>query len=280
MRRNIQISGSAGLPILLDLFFPGSQGLRPLVIFSHGFKGFKDWGHFDLVAKSFCAHGLVFLKFNFSHNGTTTNDPLNFGDLEAFGRNNYIIELNDLGRVIDWIVSNASEYRIDAEKIYLLGHSRGGGISILKANEDRRVKKLATWASVCDLLNRNRPSTIKKWKNEGVIYAANARTGQQMPLYYQFHQTILDHKKRLDVETAARQLKVPFLIVHGDADEAVPINEAGHLHKLAQRSVLLRIPGGNHTFGASHPWHSHELPADANNVVRQTIGFFSEEPAS
>ncbi|WP_435524823.1 hypothetical protein [Chryseobacterium indoltheticum] len=37
------------------------------------------------------------VKFNFSHNGTTVEDPENFADLEAFGNNNYSKELSDLG---------------------------------------------------------------------------------------------------------------------------------------------------------------------------------------
>ena len=77
---------------------------QPLVIFCHGFKGFKDFGCWDLVAKAFVEAGLAFVKFNFSYNGTTVDDPLNFGDLEAFGQNNFSIELDDLGAVIDFML--------------------------------------------------------------------------------------------------------------------------------------------------------------------------------
>jgi uncharacterized protein len=182
VQRNISIPGSASLPILLDLFYKPTGQPKPVVIFSHGFKGFKDWGHFDLVAEAFAGEDLAFIKFNFSHNGTTPEDPLNFGDLGAFGKNNYIIELQDLKLVMDWVHENKVLHEeLDPRRIYLLGHSRGGGISILKAGEDQRVKKLCTWASVSTLVNRNKKKTIDTWKREGVVYAHNARTGQQMP---------------------------------------------------------------------------------------------------
>ena len=126
----------------LDVFYNNNQVAKPIVIFSHGFKGFKDWGHFEALFKQFAEAGFVFIKFNFSHNGTTANDPLNFVDLEAFGHNNYLIELDDLKLVMDWSLSNDHlKSEIDSHKLYLLGHSRGGGITILKAGEDSRVKK-------------------------------------------------------------------------------------------------------------------------------------------
>src|SRR4051812_24773219 len=102
VKKNIVIDGSAGKPVSLDIFYLKDQKPKPIVIFSHGFKGFKDWGHFDMVAERFASAGLIFIKFNFSHNGVTVQDPLNFGDLEAFGNNNYTIELDDLKKVMDW----------------------------------------------------------------------------------------------------------------------------------------------------------------------------------
>ena len=78
--QNIAIAGSANKHILLDVFYNNTGVAKPIVIFSHGFKGFKDWGHFETVAKQFADAGFVFIKFNFSHNGTTPTDPLNCGD--------------------------------------------------------------------------------------------------------------------------------------------------------------------------------------------------------
>ena len=69
----------------------------------------------------------MFVKFNFSHNGTTLENPSDFKDLESFGNNNFSKELYDLDKVISWICS-----KFKCPEITLLGHSRGGGISMLK----------------------------------------------------------------------------------------------------------------------------------------------------
>ena len=274
--KNISIEGSREKPILLDVYYKDNGESKPIVIFSHGFKGFKDWGHFAAVAQQFAEADFVFIKFNFSHNATTPEDPLNFGDLEAFGNNNYIIELDDLKLVIDWSLSNEQlKNEIDANQLYLLGHSRGGGISILKAGEDNRVKKVVTWAAVSDFVNRNKQRTIDTWKTDGVVYAMNGRTKQNMPLYYQFYETIVNNKERLNINHAVKRLEIPFLIIHGTADEAVAFHDAEELKKSAKYGTLIKIENGDHTFGAKHPFEGI-LPMQAKEVIEKTIEFLKK----
>ena len=120
---NIVIAGSVGKPILIDITFKANAQPKQVVVFCHGFKGFKDWGPFNKIATHFAEKDIVFVKFNFSYNGTTTDDPLNFVDLKAFGNNNFCKELDDLSLVLDWIEgSNELKGEIDISKISLLGH--------------------------------------------------------------------------------------------------------------------------------------------------------------
>ncbi|MBC7391036.1 MAG: hypothetical protein H7329_17655, partial [Opitutaceae bacterium] len=76
----------------------------------------------NLIAQQFAEVGFAFVKFNFSHNGTTPDNPEEFVDLEAYAENNYTIQLDDLGRVIDWCFSAENQYEedIDANNIYFL----------------------------------------------------------------------------------------------------------------------------------------------------------------
>ena len=99
------ITSQRNKDITLDINFAKIKN-SPLVIFSHGFKGFKDWGPFNTVSNIFAQSGLNFLKFNFSHNGFSSENPNEFTDLEAFGNNNITIELEDLESVIKWSCQN------------------------------------------------------------------------------------------------------------------------------------------------------------------------------
>ena len=272
---NIIINGSKEKSITLDVFYTPTNKPKPIVVFIHGFKGFKDWGHFNQIAATFAKEDFVFIKFNFSYNGTTPENPIVFDDLEAFGNNNYIIELSDLNLVIDWIINNKDlSQEIDIESINLIGHSRGGGIAILNAGENKLIKKIVTWASVSNFINRHQPNTISTWKETGVVYTANTRTKQQMPLYYQFYETIQNNRERFDIIKTAKQLTIPFLIIHGTADEAVSINDAKELNLACKHSELLIIKDGDHTFGVKHPFNQTEIPEQATKVIQQTINFF------
>src|ERR1700749_2742894 len=122
------IPGANGRGMPADLTFDSRHKHAPLVIFAHGFKGFKDWGSHNLVAQYFAEHGFRFLKFNFSHNGTTVSHPTEFFDLIAFADNTFSIELDDLASVISFACGGAAMPR--EHGVYLIGHSMGGGISI------------------------------------------------------------------------------------------------------------------------------------------------------
>ena len=271
---NIIIEGSKNKPISIDLFYTPNGKPKPLVIFVHGFKGFKDWGHFNLVAKTFAEAECVFVKFNFSYNGTTPKNPLVFDDLEAFGNNNYIIELDDLELVMNWVLNKLSlSQEIDKTNVTLIGHSRGGGIAILKAAEDKRVTKIITWAAVSDFINRNKQNTLNSWKEKGVVHTFNMRTNQQMPLYYQFYETIQNNKERLNIVNAAKKLTIPFLIIHGTADEAVSFEDAIELHDTCEQSEIIKLEGAGHTFGAKHPFEGTEFSESADSVIQSSISF-------
>ena len=276
VHQHIITSGSQQKPIAIDVSYLSNNQQKPLVLFVHGFKGFKDWGHFNVMANYFAEKNFVFAKFNFSHNGTTIQNPLEFDDLDAFGENNYLFELDDIDAVLNNLLSNDQlKNDIDTTSVYLIGHSRGGAISIIKAFEDSRIKKIATWAAVSDIVTRNSAKTIETWKEKGVVYTYNGRTKQQMPLNIQFYNTIIANKNRLHVTQAASQLTIPFLIIHGTNDEAVKEADAHQLHESCKHSQLCIIENANHTFDGKHPWIETHLPKDANIIIDKTIAFFN-----
>ncbi len=262
-------------PILIDSFFTETTAQQPVVIFCHGYKGFKDWGAWDLMAKQIANAGHCFIKFNFSHNGGTVEDPIDFPDLEAFGNNNFTKELDDLGDVIDWAQETFENHpNVDTKQITLIGHSRGGGIVIIKASEDSRISKLITLASVSDFGKRMAtPEALETWKNEGVMYVLNGRTKQQMPHYYQFYEDFKANEDRLHIESAEKRLTIPHLIIHGDNDTSVKINEAHALHKWNPDSRLKVIEGADHVFNVKHPWEHEELSKEFQEVTEEMIEF-------
>lgn len=275
-QKNIPLPGLHGRPIVTDIIYPSQGGKKPVLLFCHGYKGFKDWGVWELMAEAFAAKGYAFVKFNFSHNGGTLEQPIDFPDLDAFGRNTFSKELDDLGVVLDWL-SNADHElaaHLNQEDISLLGHSRGGGTAIIGASEDDRVKRLITLASVSDFAARfPQGEAFEAWKNAGVGYVTNARTGQQMPHLFSFYEDFQANEKRLTISRAVKNLKKPFLIIHGTQDSTVAVDNAEHLKEWQPEAELLLLQGSDHVFGASHPWEEDQLPEDFKKIVKAVESF-------
>ncbi|WP_375241751.1 alpha/beta hydrolase family protein [Lacinutrix sp.] len=262
--------------IVMDVFFNKTKKPKPLVIFCHGYKGFKDWGSWNLVAEAFKQANLFFVKFNFSHNGGTIENPIDFPDLDAFAENNYTRELDDLESVLNFLLSKKNSYKeeIDTKNVTVIGHSRGGGISILKASEDSRITKLITWASVCDFAKRTATiGDLDQWKKAGVKYVLNGRTKQNMPLNYQFYENFKANEARLDIKASVKKLNIPYLIIHAKDDASVKYNEAESLHLWNKNSELFSVENANHVFNSKHPWEGIGLPEALQLVVNKSISF-------
>ena len=268
------IDGSRSKKILIDVNFNHNFKKKPIVIFSHGFKGFKDWGPFNKMAENFSEKNFFFIKFNFSYNGTSIENPNDFVDLDAFGNNNFSIELDDLNLVINWINDNSKfSNEIDTNNINLLGHSRGGAISILKSNEDSRINKVISWASPSNFINRMDKSKLDTWEKSGVAYIFNSRTNQNMPLFYQFYEDCITNKKRIDIENACRNLTVPHLAIHGTEDPTVDIKDVNDFKNWNLKTIVHKIKDANHVFGVSHPFNEKSFPSHFMEVLEKTFEF-------
>ena len=275
--KNIIVDGIHQKPIVTDVFYEETNQQKPIVIFCHGYKGFKDWGAWNLIAESFAKAGFFFIKFNFSHNGGTLENPIDFPDLEAFGNNNYIKELDDLESVLDWISTNTDfKNEVNIDDISLIGHSRGGGNVLIKTNEDTRIKKVISLAAVSDIGSRSSiTGDLENWRKDGVKYVLNGRTKQKMPHFYQFYENFKQNEERLNIQKAVEQIQVPQLIIHGDKDTSIFINEAHKIHSWNPKSTLKVIENADHVFNVSHPWKEEKASKELEQVTKVSIAFLS-----
>jgi dienelactone hydrolase len=238
--------------------FPeGAPALRPAVVICHGFKGFMEWGFFPALAALLAERGFAAVRVNLSGTGMRPGDEL-VTDPDAFRDDTYSRELAELRAVLDATGSSIAPGRVDRARIGLLGHSRGGGISLLAAASPPwrdRLRALVTWASIADV-DRFTPEQKEEWRRSGEHPVANARTGQQLAMGLGMLADIEERRAELDLLAAAAARRAPWLIVHGAEDDSVSVAEA---HRLAEhagdgRMELLVVPGANHTFGARHPF--------------------------
>ncbi|GAB2954157.1 hypothetical protein GCM10027048_19380 [Hymenobacter coalescens] len=252
---------------------------KPVVVFVHGFKGFKDWGHFNVLADFFAARGFVFVKLDLSHNGVVIGGSGDLEDLDAFGRNNFSIELDDIGCLLDALHqpdgTPIPPAEMDVNRLFLTGHSRGGGLVMLKAAEDARVRAVAAWAPITNVNPGWPEALMQQWQQSGVLHVENARTKQQLPLYFQIVEDFHRNRRRLDIpHNLRRRVRQPLLIIHGDQDETLPVDKVRLLQEAKPDAELHILPEAGHMFGGAHPWAEPELPPLAREVAERTAAFF------
>lgn len=249
----------------------------PVIIFAHGFKGFKDWGSFPTVCTLLAAEGFYAISFNFSHNGIAGHSQ-QFTQLDKFRQNTFSLEVDELAQVVRAVEQGRVPQPENAGSgcICLTGHSRGGGIALLAASRTPGVKAVATWASVADF-NRYTDAQKARWRAQGVFETKNMRTGQIMQLGLDLLNDIEDNAPALNIEAAAAALKRPLLILHGDQDMAIKPEDAHRLYQAADpaQTTLCIIPATGHTFGAVHPF-AGMTPA-LEQVIGLTADFFRKQ---
>jgi len=266
--RPFRITGADGGPLRGDIRTAGEH--RAAVVICHGFKGFKNWGYFPVIAERLARAGCSAVSFNFSGSGVG-EDGEAFSEPERFGHNTYSSQLADLDIILDAVSGGALSLRPAA--IGLLGHSMGGGVAVLQAARDERVRALVTWAATARFGRLWRPDQVSSWRRSGKLEVANQRTGDILPLYPDILDDLDRNATALDVGRAAANVRVPWLIAHGTADESVPVDDARSLLAANSRAELLLLNGAGHTFGIAHPW-SGTSPA-YDRLSEATLGWFA-----
>ena len=225
----------------------------PAVIVCHGFKGFMDWGFFPEISRRLVERGLVAVRFNMSGSGIGS-DPETMDDDAAFEANTPSREIEDLARVRGFLETGTVPW-VDPECCGVMGHSLGGGVALVHAAQRGDYPAVVTWAAV-GRFDRYDPGDVYAWRERGWLPVPNGRTGQTHRLGVGWLDDIETHAEVLDIQAACRRLEAPTVLIHGTADEAVPIAEGEALAAALPdgRGQWCPLEGAGHTFGAGHPF--------------------------
>ncbi|MEO5826881.1 MAG: dienelactone hydrolase family protein [Gemmatimonadales bacterium] len=251
-RTSHQLDGALG-PIFVDTRATTRSEPAPAVIVHHGFKGFKDYAFLPVYAERLARAGFVAVTASVS--GSGVDHAGDFTRLECFAANTYSRELDDLGLLLS-ALQRGELGTVPPSSVGIVGHSRGGGMSLCLAHEAPAISAVVTWAGI-GRVRRHTDDELAAWKRAGTISILNSRTRQELPLNYEVVEDCLIHEHgRLNIAAAAAALDRPWLQVHGTADETIPIEEARALHAAAQAELAetFWVEGADHVFGSKHPW--------------------------
>ena len=267
---NATYLGAEGRSGLIDLEIPHNYNNK-IILFLHGFMGFKDWGAWPLVQDYYVNQGYGFCKFNTSHNGGTVENGIDFPDTQAFGMNTYSKEIFDVKSVLNWV-----DERIDEWTAHIIGHSKGGAVSLICGSQFNKIKSVSTWASIASIGERfPTADALDLWKKKGVRYIKNGRTLQELPQNIDLYYDYLEHQKAYDIESICKKYPKPLFLAHGENDTSVSMDNGLRLAEWTDTNLHV-IADSNHVFDSKHPWTSDQLPPALLELCKLTADFIHD----
>jgi pimeloyl-ACP methyl ester carboxylesterase len=237
MKQKVYFQNSKGDRLCGILSDPTGDRHSPIVVMCHGFTTGKGRRTYMSLEEIFNQRNYATFRFDF------------FGHGESEGK----FEEITVSEAVD-DVKHAVRFVKDLGygKIGLIGSSFGGFASLITAGQSEDIYVLALKSPVSDymglLIARDQDLDIRAWKKNGFVAVKNAED-QSLKLNYSFY----EDAQRLDGYRFAREIKVPTLIVHGDSDVTVPLEQSRKTASLIPNSRLEIIEGADHVY--SNPKH-------------------------
>lgn len=268
--------------IFYDLYYPSVSVPEtfPILLFLHGLKGFKDWGPFPDACEDLSRAGYAVLAFNASHSGVS-EFATDIDREDLFRTMTISQDIADVGSIIKALKEGeitTSKVILDAEKIGIIGHSRGGHHAIVASAEFPEIQVLVSWAAVADFVEFWTPEMIADWEKGKDVKIENVRTGKMLAMSADGYQDLLARPKRLTALSRVKELHIPSLFIAGKQDESVPISHTERLFRAcpSDKKELRLIPDTGHTFGAVHPFTESDYPPHFSELVEFTESWFLE----
>jgi acetyl esterase/lipase len=247
-----------GLEQKLDVYFPASGGPWPLVVYVHG----GSWREGDKAEGSGWSYlngrGYLVVSINYRLASYDVKFPAMIEDVKC---------------AIRYLRAHASEYNLDPDRIGVIGASAGGHLAALLGTSDEsagwdvgeyldqssRVQAVITIAGLAD-------------------FTRDMYDGIAMAIYFAFGQL---PGKDIPANAAASPVTYitpddpPFLILHGDQDGVVPLDQAQVLNeRLAAagiRSTLVVVQNGQHGLEAMPGRSAVPSPQEVSDLILQFL---------
>jgi len=222
---------------------------KAAVILCHGMESSKESEKIVTLSWQLAERGILALRFDFAGSG---------GSEGKFEEITYSGEVEDLRAAYEVVM----KYR--PKKIGVLGSSMGGTVALLFAAQEQNVAALVTIAAPVHperfSERLSTPELTRQWRTQGFIEYHGRR----------LNVSLLHDLEVLDAPKAARKISCPVLVIHGDKDDIVPVEEGHELFAgLAGPKRLCIIEGSGHRL--TEPAHLQKALAESIDWLTQYL---------
>jgi acetyl esterase len=260
IHKDIEYSRAEGMSLRLDACTPDGSGPFPAAILVHGGGWVRGDRRIDVAPLFQPLSNAGIAWFSISYRLAT--DPLHFG-----------VAINDVEAAIRFVKDHAAEYRIDPDRIALIGESAGGQLAAMAALNNApgtSVKAAVLLYAPTDLVSLLNgaseliPSSIlDKLKDTPLESLLLARLAQLSPI------------------SKVRPGMPPFLMIHGTADPLVPFEQSRamciRMQSVGAGCDLFRVPGAGH---GMRRWEGNPAISEPykKEMIRWLLEQLSENP--
>jgi uncharacterized protein len=215
----------------------------PIAIIGHGVTGHKDRPLLVALAETLAAQGINALRISYGGNANSAGH---------FEESTVLKEVEELGAVLDAIPSNAY--------VGYIGHSMGAAVGVLRAARDSRIQFLVSLAGIVHTaafaereFGTLTPGKDRMWDKPGCVLST----------------AYLDAMRQVgNVLDAAKRVRAPLLLVHGTADDLVPVQDSRDAAGVVPHARLVEIEGADHLFSGEPTTEVVRTVADWINGLR------------
>jgi pimeloyl-ACP methyl ester carboxylesterase len=212
----------SGSKLLGVLYRAGGAGLHPTALLLHGIPGLEQNTDIAYALRDVGWHVLLF-----HYRGCWGSE----GDYTLAGIP------DDVRAALDTLTSG--DFPVDPERIVAVGHNLGGWASIVAASHDPRIHAIATLGGISNLRTISLSDQVA---TDTARFLRNI-SGRGIQSQWRALGATYNPVDLMDWLQAC-----PLLIVHGTADEVVPVSQATELEAKAPAAEVVLIEGADHTF--------------------------------
>lgn len=258
--RQISFKDKQGRNIVGTFLLPEWTKPLPAVIVCHGFKGNRNQIHIREIAEELTRKGLATLRFDFTQEPGESSLP--------FAEMTVSYELEVLDEAVKFL---KSQKEINSEKIGIAGHSLSGLVIGWYSARHPEVASIATLSGVYSFEEMWRKtygeSIIQEFKEKGFAYVFSQSLNRPLKIKESFYEDALKY----NMDKVIDNLVCPILVVHGTADESVPIDHAQHFYdrSFSSGKELTVIKGADHNY--TKPGNLEEVKAAVAKWFAKTL---------
>ena len=233
--RDLEYSRPDGNPLLLDLYLPATKATvpPPIVLWVHG-GGWKAGSKEKCPAVWLVEHGFAVASINY----------------RLIPEHIWPAQLDDCRAAVRWLKTpvNGHQFGFNGERLAAWGASAGGHLVALLGTmptaPEESVEAVIDWFGPTDLLTMP-PNVLSEGRTREDLAKANGAI--------LLGGIVMDQPELAKQASALHQVSAesaPFLIMHGDEDPMVPLEQSRQLHASLQEhgveSTLITLSGAKH----------------------------------